>query len=103
MCTPDFSHEYRIEDTEKAILEHAQPDVRSVRKNDISLAVFDYPVEFHSNKGPVYVVMCLACTDHTSHINRLQGVAEVLLDRERIVDDMRACRDSKELSSLLRR
>lgn len=82
-------------------LAHAQPNVQSVRKNDISLAVFDDPIEFHSKKGPVYVVMCLACTDHTSHIKRLQGVAEILLDKERIVDDMRACRDSKELSDLL--
>ena len=65
----------------------------------ISIATFKEPIDFHSENGPVSVVMCLACTDRTSHIKQLQGIAEKLMESNSI-DKIEACKNKEELYSL---
>ena len=52
---------------------------------DISVAVFDSPIFFNSDNDPVYVVMCLACKDKASHLERLQHIAYKFLDDAHLV------------------
>lgn len=58
---------------------HAAPGP-DVLVSDLSLAKFDRPVDFGSDKGPVEIVMCLACKDREAHIARLSRIAEKLMD-----------------------
>lgn len=81
-------------------LAHSVPS-KSVLRTDMSVAVFDTPVRFSSNNDPIYVVMCLACKDKESHIERLQGIAQKFLDDTNLVDRMRGCKTAEELFSLL--
>jgi PTS system ascorbate-specific IIA component len=81
-------------------LAHAAPSSQVIR-SDISVAVFDDPIVFHSNNDPVYVVMCLACTDHVSHVKRLQSIAQLFLDDEELVSKIRTCGIKQELQLLL--
>lgn len=81
-------------------LAHAAPSP-DVLRTDISVAVFDTPISFHSENDPVYVVMCLACMDRASHIERLQHIAHKFLDDAYLVGSIRRCRTSDELFSLL--
>ncbi|OUN24634.1 PTS sugar transporter subunit IIA [Pseudoflavonifractor sp. An85] len=79
-------------------LAHASPG-SDVLHSDISIATFQPPVDFHSENGPVSVVMCLACTDRTSHIDRLQSIASTLMDADSI-RRIAACKNKEELYSL---
>ena len=79
-------------------LAHAAPG-DDVHVRDLSVALFDGEVFFGSDNDPVRVVMCLACVDRESHIARLQGVAEKLLD-ETFVERMVACSSDQELYEL---
>ena len=79
-------------------LAHASPG-SSVLHTDISISTFKEPIDFHSENGPVSVVMCLACTDRTSHIKQLQGIAEKLMESNSI-DKIEACKNKEELYSL---
>lgn len=80
-------------------LAHAAPG-DDVHVSDLSVALFDGEVFFGSDNDPVRVVMCLACVDRESHIARLQGVAEKLLD-ETFVERMVACSSGQELYELV--
>ncbi len=79
-------------------LAHASPG-SAVLHTDISIATFHEPVDFHSENGLVSVVMCLACTDHTSHIQQLQNIAEKLMESSTL-DKITACKTREELHSL---
>ena len=81
-------------------LAHASPG-NFVLHTDISIATFREPIDFHSENGPVSVVMCLACTDRTSHIEQLQVIAEKLMESSSI-DKIAACKNKEELFSLFR-
>lgn len=83
-------------------LAHAAPSP-DVLRTDISIAVFNGPICFHSDNDPVYVVMCLACKDKASHVQRLQNVAQKFLDDPDLVNRMRSCGTANELFSLLNR
>ena len=74
-------------------LAHAAP-CEDVVKSDMALITLDTPVEFGSPNDPVSVLLCLGCTDSTSHLDTLSRVAETLLVEERI--DMIAKADSVE-------
>lgn len=74
-------------------LAHAAP-CEDVVKSDMALITLDTPVEFGSPNDPVSVLLCLGCTDSTSHLDTLSRVAETLLAEERI--DMIAKADSVE-------
>ena len=79
-------------------LAHAAP-CEYVKKSDVSIATFKNDIEFHCDNDPVRIVMCLACTDKTSHIEMLQSIATTLMD-EGIVAKMIACTSEEELYSL---
>lgn len=79
-------------------LAHAAP-CAEVKQSDISIATFKNDILFHCKHDPVRIVMCLACTDKTSHINKLQKIAEILMDQD-IVEKMIACKNEEELYSL---
>ena len=59
-------------------LAHAAP-CAAVKQNAVSLINLKRGVDFGSKNDPVEVVMCLACTDHESHIERLQKIAMRLM------------------------
>ena len=81
-------------------LAHAAPSPEVLR-TDISVAVFDSPIFFNSDNDPVYVVMCLACKDKASHLERLQHIAYKFLDDAHLVRRIRECKTRDELSALL--
>lgn len=60
-------------------LAHAAPS-EAVLKTDISLITLKDAISFGSVNDPVYVVMCLACTDKISHIEKMKDIASILLE-----------------------
>lgn len=80
-------------------LAHAAPGV-GVNKSDMSIATFKNDIYFHTENDPVKVILCLACVDKTAHLERLQSVANTLMD-EAIIDRMCACESEQELYDLL--
>ena len=64
-------------------LAHAAP-CEEVLKSDVALITLETPVEFGSPNDPVSVVLCLGCTDSTSHLDTLSGIAETLLAEEKM-------------------
>lgn len=81
-------------------LAHTAPS-SEVLRTDISIAVFDSPIFFNSENDPVFVVMCLACKDKASHLERLQHIARKFLDDAHLVRRIRECKTCGELSTLL--
>lgn len=82
-------------------LAHAEPGPY-VLKSDLSVAVFDEPIEFVTDENPVHVVICLACVDRESHLNRLQAIAEKFMEEPATLEKIKACTSREELVSLFR-
>lgn len=80
-------------------LAHAAPG-EDVAVSDLSLARLDTGVEFHCEHDPVRIVLCLACTDASSHMARLQGIAEKLLD-EGFLDRLMDAASREEIYALV--
>lgn len=80
-------------------LAHAAP-CDAVKQSDMSIVTFKEGIDFHTENDPVKVVMCLACTDKQSHIERLQGIAMKLMSDD-IVEKMCACENANDLYALL--
>ena len=64
-------------------LSHSRPDV-SVKKTGLSLITLSKPVCFNCDNDPVDIVLTLAATDGTSHLQKLQSMAEFISDEENI-------------------
>ena len=64
-------------------LSHSRPDV-SVNKTGLSLITLSKPVCFDCDNDPVDIVLTLAATDDTSHLQKLQSRAEFISDEENI-------------------
>lgn len=79
-------------------LAHAAPG-DAVKKSDISLITLDTPVNFGSPNDPVSVVLCLACTDSSSHLEHLSRIAEILMEEHRI-EEIAAASDASEITCL---
>ena len=60
-----------------------RPDV-SVKKTGLSLITLSKPVCFNCDNDPVDIVLTLAATDDTSHLQKLQSMAEFISDEENI-------------------
>lgn len=60
-------------------LAHAAPNEEIVHQTSVSLITLDKPVEFGSPNDPVGVVMCLACRDHSTHVDSLSNIAKKLM------------------------
>lgn len=80
-------------------LAHAAPS-SAVNKSDISIATFSNGINFHTENDPVKIVLCLACTDKTSHLDKMQKLATVLMD-ETIIDKICECKDANSLYELI--
>ena len=85
----------------KLALAHAAP-CDAVKKTDISLVTLEQPVDFGSVNGNVSVVLCLACVDRTSHMEKLSEIADVLM-QDGVVDKLEAAEHIDEVIQLLRR
>lgn len=85
----------------KLALAHAAP-CDAVKKTDISLITLEKPVDFGSVNGDVSVVLCLACVDRTSHMEKLSQIAEVLMQDE-MVNKLETAEDMETVIQLLRR
>ena len=64
-------------------LSHSRPDV-SVNKTGLSLITLSKPVCFDCDNDPVDIVLTLASTDDTFHLEKLQSMAEFISDEENI-------------------
>ncbi|MDQ0360360.1 PTS sugar transporter subunit IIA [Breznakia pachnodae] len=80
-------------------LAHAAPGV-GVKVSDMSIATFPDGVNFNCENDPVKVVLCLACIDKISHLDKLQKVATTLMD-DSIIEKMCACKSEQELYEIL--
>lgn len=85
----------------KLALAHAAPS-DAVKKTDISLITLEQPVDFGSVNGKVSVVLCLACVDRTSHMEKLTEIAKVLM-QDGVVDALESAKDIDTVIQLLRR
>ncbi|MGN0417470.1 PTS sugar transporter subunit IIA [Anaerostipes faecalis] len=64
-------------------LSHSRPDV-SIKKTGLSLITLNKPVCFNCDNDPVDIVLTLAATDDTSHLEKLQGMAEFISEEENL-------------------
>lgn len=78
-------------------LAHAAPSA-DVMKSDLSLITLESPVTFGSPNDPVSVVLCLACTDSSSHMDKLSKVAEILMSENKIAQ----MKDAADIESILK-
>ncbi len=60
-------------------LAHAAP-CEEVHRSDVALITLKEPVKFGSPNDPVSVVLCLGCTDTSSHLDMLSSIAESLME-----------------------
>ncbi len=70
-------------------LAHAAP-CEDVLKSDIALITLKNPVCFESPNDPVSVVLCLGCTDSSSHLDMLSAIAGLLMEEGRIPEIAKA-------------
>lgn len=81
-------------------LAHAAPST-SVLKNDISLITLREPVNFGSAENdPVRVVLCICCTDRTTHREMLKRAALMILE-DGMVDTIADAPDVDALGKLM--
>ena len=76
-------------------LAHAAP-CEAVLHNAVSLINLKNGVDFGSRNDPVNVVLCLACTDKKSHMEKLQKVAMKLMEQG-MIEALGKCQSSEEL------
>lgn len=80
-------------------LAHATP-CKAVKISDMSIVTFQEGISFHSDNDPVYVIICLACTDQESHLERLQSIGMKLME-DGMIERMHACQSEDELYHLI--
>lgn len=85
--------------TPRFALAHSAPG-DDVLQTSASLITLDEPIDFNSTKGPVDVVMALACRDKNSHMAYLQKIAEMLM-RQDMLSRIESCCDADELYQLI--
>lgn len=66
-------------------LAHAEPS-SLVLHTEMALATFAEDVDFHSYNGPVRLIVVLACTDKTSHLERLGIMASKMMDDPTLIE-----------------
>ena len=80
-------------------LSHSRPDV-SVKKTGLSLITLSKPVCFNCDNDPVDIVLTLAATDDTSHLQKLQSMAEFISDEENI-EFIKNAKSAEEVAKVL--
>lgn len=78
--------------TPKVAIPHARPS-DGVNELSMSLLVLQKPVYFGPDK-PVYVIIILAATDHTTHLQALVDLTQVLQETSQI-DNIIGCKRAK--------
>jgi len=83
-------------------LPHARPE-DGVKKMCLSLITLERPVNFgHPQNDPVDIVIALGAIDHSSHINALSQLAELLMEEENI-EAIRSAKTKTEILELFQR
>lgn len=80
---------------------HSRPE-DGVLKQALSLVVLKQGVNFNSENDPVRLVLMLAATDNTSHIEMLSAVAELLSDEEAVKQILQSA-DVQAISNIIYR
>ena len=80
-------------------LAHAAP-CKEVHKSDVALITLKEPVSFGSPNDPVSVVLCLGCTDTSSHLDMLSSIAESLME-EGCIEKLSQAEDVEEVIRIL--
>ncbi len=83
-------------------LAHAAPS-SAVIHTDIALITLAAPVCFGSANDPVSVVLCLGCTDKTSHLENLSALAGMLLSETTVAEIAGAASAEEVTRTLLSR
>ena len=81
-------------------LVHAEP-CKDVIKTSMSIITLNEGVNFGSVNDPVKLIMCLACTDKSSHIDALKNIATNLL-KDNMIDNLLQCQSKEELYKTLK-
>ena len=80
---------------------HARPENGALR-TCMSLVTLDMPVEFgNPENDPVYIVIGLAATDNSGHLDALSELVEILGDKEKYQAILKA-KTSNEIGALLK-
>lgn len=80
-------------------LAHAAP-CKEVHKSDVALITLKEPVSFGSPNDPVSVVLCLGCTDTSSHLDMLSSIAESLME-DGCIEKLSQAEDVEEILRIL--
>lgn len=82
------------------VMPHARPDAGAKRLG-MSLLTLKNPVEFGNKvNDPVYIVVCLAATDHTTHICVMRELVGILADSKKM-NKIRSAKNLEEVLCLL--
>ena len=78
---------------------HAAP-APSVKKTDMAMLNLAQPVTFGSPNDPVKLMLCLACTDSSSHVDALQAIA-MALDSDEVRERLASAQSVDEMEAIL--
>ena len=78
---------------------HAAP-APCVKKTDMALLNLTEPVSFGSPNDPVKLMLCLACTDSSSHVDALQAIA-MALDSDEVRERLASAQSVDEMEAIL--
>ena len=80
---------------------HARPEL-GVNSIGISLITLKNPVEFGNEKNdPVTLVICICAIDHSSHINALSELMDIL-SKEGNIDRIKNAKSEKDVIDLIK-
>lgn len=86
--------------TPRIAIPHAKVET-GAKKIGLSLISLSKPIEFGNNiNDPVELVICLSATDHSSHIEALAELADILMDENKVEKILKA-NDKEEVLEIL--
>jgi len=77
------------------ILAHAAPSA-SVLKNSAALITLSSSINIGSENDPISVILCISCTDHDSHVDKLKVIAEILM-RDGMIETLASARNAQQI------
>ena len=86
--------------TPRIAIPHAKVET-GAKKIGLSLISLSKPIEFGNKiNDPVELVICLSATDHSSHIEALAELADILMDENKVEKILKA-NDKEEVLGIL--
>lgn len=80
---------------------HARPE-NGVIKTGFSLMILDTPINYgHSDNDPVWIVIAMACSDNSSHIQMLKAIATIF-EQPEAIEELKSAENKKDVMKIIR-